>query len=327
VNIQQANSIAPPSVSTVPLGQAPNVVVSPAPTVPAADLPPAMPAAAPAGTPPAFAPAPVAPTQPETPAGLAPLPARTGAESGTRPPAASTAPDYGGPMPPQSRGSLPEIQYVRDGQVAIEFTVERQGPSGIKKIQVYRTLDDGRTWGLYWETPPNQTTSPLKLPLPKEEGLYGFRLVLFSGVDQSVGPPRTGDKPDIRLQVDRTPPALSLYPPTINPNEANGLLLHYYVYDANLDPKSVSLYWSHQPGGDWKPMAIDTPRTSTLDSRLKECTWTLPPELLDHVYLRLTACDLAGNQAEYITRDPVTVDLHKPTARVTGVITVGQQRK
>ena len=54
---------------------------------------------------------------------------------------------------------------------------------------------------------------------------------------------------------------------------------------------------------------------------LKECTWILPPEIPDAVYLRLTARDLAGNIGERITRDPVTVDLQKPTARVKRVVT------
>jgi hypothetical protein len=168
----------------------------------------------------------------------------------------------------------------------------------------------------------------LLLTLPEFEGIYGFRLVLFSGADQSIGPPRSGDSPDpgLRLLVDRTSPKVSLYPPTVAPGQPNALTLHYDASDSYLDPKSVSLYWSQQPIGNWQPIHASAPRTSSLNSRFKECTWSLPADLPDRVYLRVTACDLAGNQGEAITRDPVTVDLHRPTARVTG-ITIGQQRK
>src|SRR5207249_4755640 len=102
--------------------------------------------------------------------------------------------------------------------------------------------------------PPNQTTSPLQLRLPEREGLYGFRLVLYSGVNQSVGPPQAGDAPEFRLQVDRTPPNVGLYATTIAPQETNALVLHYNASDSHLDEKSISLYWSHQPSGDWRPI-------------------------------------------------------------------------
>jgi hypothetical protein len=47
----------------------------------------------------------------------------------------------------------------------------------------------------------------------------------------------------------------------------------------------------------------------------------LPPDLPNRVHLKVTARDRAGNVGERVTRDPVMVDLHKPTARVKGIIT------
>ena len=52
---------------------------------------------------------------------------------------------------------------------------------------------------------------------------------------------------------------------------------------------------------------------------MQECSWTLPPNLPNRVYLRLTARDHAGNVGEVITRDPLMVDLHKPVVRVKGI--------
>jgi hypothetical protein len=38
------------------------------------------------------------------------------------------------------------------------------------------------------------------------------------------------------------------------------------------------------------------------------------------VYLKATACDAAGNVTERVTRDPETVDLTKPRARISGIV-------
>jgi hypothetical protein len=316
---QQANSIAPvPSIAPTT-----SAVPSTAPTAPLAvsDTAPMPTAIAP--VPPA--PSPVTQPPAEAPSNLAPLPSRAGADGGGRVPMASSVNDYGNASTSPARGPLPDVVHVRDRQAAVDFEVASKGPSGVKRIQVFMTQNDGQTWTPYFETPPNQTTSPLPLMLPVEEGLYGFRLVLFSGADQSVGPPRTGDAPEFRVQVDRTAPRVSLFAPTIVPGQPNALALHYLAKDEHLDPRSISLFWSTQPNDGWRPIALSGERESSLRIKdVKECTWSLPADLPDRVYLRLTACDLAGNLGECVTRDPVTVDLHKPTAKVKGIAGIGK---
>src|SRR5207244_811695 len=136
--------------------------------------------------------------------GLMPLPAvRTGPEPAGNPAGGSRAPNgptpFGGAAGLANRADLPPIQHVRDAQVAIDFAVEQQGPSGVKKIEVYMTQDDGETWRPWTET--NDVTSPLQVQLPQApyEGTFGFKLVPYSGVLQSVGAPQKGDAPDVRL--------------------------------------------------------------------------------------------------------------------------------
>jgi hypothetical protein len=90
-----------------------------------------------------------------------------------------------------------------------------------------------------------------------------------------------------------------------------------------LSPNSVTLEWSRLPNSGWQNISPTNLHGVTAPGvpNLKECTWILPPDIPDAVYLRLTARDLAGNVGERITRDPVTVDLQKPTARVKRVVT------
>jgi hypothetical protein len=214
-----------------------------------------------------------------------------------------------------------EVQHVHDKQVAIDFDVDRRGPSGVKKIEMYVTQDDGQTWSKYSES--MNTTPPLQLDLPARDGLYGFCMVLYSGVGQSEGPPRAGDAPHFRVLVDRTLPQVMLYEPVLDPVQPNSLIVRYKAADANLVPASISLFWKSRPDQPWQPLTAGSPKPSAQFAGVQECTWTLPPDVPNSVYLRVTARDQAGNVGEFVTRDSVTVDLNKPVARVKAVVPGG----
>jgi hypothetical protein len=316
--LQQTNSVAPPpSIPPSTLTQPPSGIGAVAAPVMDSPTPLAAPPVAPPSAP-IIQPSAV-PTANDAP-GLAPLPSvRSGDEA---PRKTNTAPpEFANPAAPQSRGGLPEIQYVRDRQVGLEFEIDRKGPSGVKKIETYITQDDGQTWFRYGET--TETNSPLQVVLPEKEGVYGFHMVAYSGVMQSEGPPKNGMPPDVRLHVDRTAPIVEWYPPVPDANTANALTLRFSVQDANLAPNSITLEWSRQPNSGWQSISPSNLHNAPAPGvpHLRECTWLLPADIPDAVFLRLTARDLAGNVGERITRDAVTVDLQKPTARVKRVVT------
>ncbi len=307
--IQQTNSVATPP--------------APAPAMPLPQMPAAVsPQAAPAMEPPPPVPAAAAPTPPapvtDTPAGPPPLAPLRSANEPPRPATAPTVPDIGTPPAPPTHAAPTDAQHVRDRQVGIDFDVDRKGTSGVKKVEVYVTQDDGQTWFRYSES--LNATPPLLLDLPGKDGLYGFCLVLYSGVGQTEGPPRPGDAPQFRLLVDRTAPQVMLYEPVPDPTQPNALTLRYKAADANLVPGSVSLYWKARPDQPWQPLATGAARPSGQFAGVQECSWSLPPDVPNSVYLRVTARDQAGNVGEFVTRDPVTVDLNKPVARFKGVV-------
>jgi hypothetical protein len=312
--IHQATSVSPPLPPPVaPLAAMPNTIAAP-PTAPEAPSP--MPAASPV---------PSAPPPPETPAGPPPLaPLRSANEPAPRPTFAPPAPDVVTPPAAAAHGTPSEVQHVRDRQVAIDFDVDRKGPSGVKKIDVYVTQDDGQSWHKYSET--LNTNPPLQLDLPPKDGLYGFCMVLWSGVGQSEGPPRAGDAPHFRLLVDRALPQVMLFEPVLDPQHSNALVVRHKAADANLVAGSVALFWKSRPEQPWQPMTAGTPRPSAQFKDVQECSWTLPPDVPNSVYLRVTARDQAGNVGEFVTRDPVTVDLNKPVARVKAVVPAGLRR-
>jgi hypothetical protein len=313
--IQQANSVAPPPVPppAAPLAAMPSTVAAP-PTMP--EAPPPMPAASSPIVPPTTVDAPAGPPA------LAPL--RPASEPVTRPATAPAMPDMTSPSTATTHVSPAEVQHVHDKQVAIDFDVDRKGPSGVKKIEVYVTQDDGQSWFKYSES--MNTTPPLQLDLPPRDGLYGFCMVLYSGVGQSEGPPRAGDAPHFRVLVDRTIPQVMLYEPVLDPTQANALIVRYKAADANLVPGSVALYWKSRPEQPWQPLSASSPKPSAQFAGVQECTWSLPPDVPNSVYLRVTARDQAGNVGEFVTRDAVMVDLNKPVARVKAVVPAGYRR-
>ncbi len=304
--VQQANSIAPPP-PVAPLNTMP-AMVSPQPALPVEPMP--MPAAQTSiAAPPAIEP-------PAGPPALAPL--RSATDSVTRPIAAPPTPEFAAPASQSTRTSLSEALHVRDRTVAIDFDVDRRGPSGVKKIEMYYTQDDGQNWVKYSES--LNTNPPLQLDLPKADGLYGFCMVLYSGVGQSEGPPQRGDPPHFRLLVDRTLPQVAMYAPVLDPNQPNALLLRYKANDANLVPDSVALFWRAQTNQPWQPISPAARHPAAQADGVIECSWTITPEIPNNVYLKVTARDQAGNVGEFVTRDPVMVDLNKPIARVKAVV-------
>jgi hypothetical protein len=194
----------------------------------------------------------------------------------------------------------------------------------VKKIEVYITQDEGQTWYKYSET--LNSNPPLQLDLPARDGLYGFRMVLYSGVGQSEGPPRPGDPPDFRLLVDRTPPQINVFEPSLDPTQPNALVIRFKATDANLVPGSVALYWRSRMDQPWQPLATDPPHPSAQTAGVQECSWIITPDVPNSVYLRVTAKDQAGNVGEFVTRDPVTVDLNKPVARFKAITSVSYHR-
>ena len=229
-------------------------------------------------------------------------------------PATPPSPEVAAPVASAAQVPGPEIQHVRDRTSAIDFDVERRGPSGIRKIEVYVTQDDGQSWFKYSET--INANPPLQLDLPAKDGLYGFCMVLYSGVGQSEGPPRPRDPPQFRLLVDRTVPDVKLFPPTLDASQPNSLIIRYKASDANLVRDSIALAWKSRPDQPWQPITAGPTRPMEKFEDVMECSWTLPPEVPNSVYLRVTARDQAGNVGEFVTRDPVMVDLNKPVAQV-----------
>lgn len=232
--------------------------------------------------------------------------------------------------PAQSQSSsrrmdLPEVHYTKEPQVTVDYEIEHQGPSGISKVEIYLTQDDGRTW-MKWqdltrteagrgESTPS-TTLPVTLRLPERDGLYGFRIVPYSGVQLSMGPPQNGDAPEVRVYADRTAPFVEMFKPEPDAKDANILHLQWRASDVNLADQPIRIYWSDSPNGDWKPVVASGDGACANTGKY---AWAVPPGLPLRVFLKMTAEDKAANVGEATTPQPLAIDLHKPVGRIRAI--------
>jgi hypothetical protein len=293
--------------------------------------PPTIPGASPASPPPAAPP----PTTDPTPTPVAasgppqgapaPFPV---ADPGPQPIAVGA----GYNPPPAAAAPQANTQFINYLRFDLQYQLEN-GPSGVSRIDLYVTRDEGRTWTRWSQHDGRE--SPLHVILDtrfnqQPEGDYGFRLVPVSGAGLTDGAPAAGTPPEMRVHVDVTPPMIKVFAPTADPAQRNTLVLHWEATDRNFGRDPIAIEWSEQPTGPWKPVAGDAvvsavgqPTASA--NRVPNTgsyAWPLPTTLNTHkVYLKFTAWDVAGNRSEVVTPSPVLVDLTKPRARIQGIAT------
>lgn len=226
------------------------------------------------------------------------------------------------------RKPLPTLQYVNSPEVVLEYELSKVGPSGVGSVDIYLTQDDGQAWehvatdpAVVGKTTGGRHKGIVELP---GDGVYGFTLVVKSQAqlkqegqqDKKARGPRTGEVPEIRVEVDSIPPTAELFPPRRDPNKANSLLLVWSANDKNLGTNPVTLEWAERRDGPWFPIGSNLAYTAGAPGKH---SWQLPDRLPVQVYLRLRVRDLAGNEGIAITPDPQLVDLSEPEGRLVNV--------
>jgi hypothetical protein len=219
--------------------------------------------------------------------------------------------------------NLPAAQVINVTTFKMAYEVEDKGASGVAKAEVWVTRDEGRTW-MQWCV-VEKPDSPLVVDLAKStnsqvEGVYGFKVVLQSGAGLGRETPKSGEAPDLRIDVDVTPPIVKIFEPAPDPTQKDTMLLRWQAVDRNLANDPITLEWADSPKGPWIPIAsadsiASSPSVAKRLANSGTYPWKLPANFPTHkVYLKVTARDTAGNIAEATTREPILVDLNKPAA-------------
>jgi hypothetical protein len=206
------------------------------------------------------------------------------------------------------------VKMVNSPHVVLNYQVEGIGASGLGKVEIWVTLDQGQTWQQLSED--HDKTSPIELNL-QGEGLFGLSLVATNGRGFGGKIPDRGDSPDWYIEVDSTPPQVSLHSvKTIQGNQPGMVLVTWSARDKNLTNEPIDLYYATQPTGPWTPIAKNLRNEG-------EYRWLVPQEAGGHVYVRMAATDKANNVSEAQTMQPVLIDdLSRPRIVVTDIETV-----
>lgn len=206
-------------------------------------------------------------------------------------------------LPP---GERPRMINAR--RFELDYDVDAVGPSGIAKVELWGTIDGGKTWKSFGVD--NDNRSPIVANVPGE-GLYGFSIVFQNGNGFGGLPPREGDAPEIWVGVDLTAPAAKITGAEIGRDNGE-LVIRWLAQDDMLDPRPISLYFSERPTGPWSAIAAGL-------ENLGQYAWRLDNRVPDRIYLRIEVRDEAGNIGSYIDPDPVAIDLQRPQGHIRGV--------
>jgi hypothetical protein len=199
----------------------------------------------------------------------------------------------------------------------LKYEVQDAGPDGRPAIvELWITRNGGRSWSRLGADEDRVT--PFDVNLPDGEGTIGLTLVTQSSSGQGDLPPASGDRPDIWVEIDSTPPRVHLYPPQIGSGQHAGkIALAWRADDAHLGDKPVSLFWRpDRPGDPWVPIADAQGREG-----VGQFVWAVPPNFPPRFHVRVEAVDEAQNKGFAETPDgaPVVVDRSRPRGKIIGL--------
>jgi len=255
---------------------------------------------------------------------------------GGRTPATGAPPASGNPeqhatAPETPHGALPALKLVNKREVRLDFEVGKVGPSGLGGANVYVTLNEGATWTpLQGEFPLNSPAGAdahgsgpihgsVTVQLPNEKMIYGFIVAVKSKAGLARPAPKSGEPPQVRVELDASAPKAQLFSPTPDPSQPNSLILSWSAADRNLANNPITIEWAERKEGPWNPIGDQLPNSSATGTLPAEATgsyvWQLPERMPSRVYLKLTVIDTAGNKAVAQADKPVLIDLSVPETR------------
>ena len=207
-----------------------------------------------------------------------------------------------------------ETVRVNSLRFAIAYALQQVGHSGVRQVDAYITEDAGGHWFHYGADA--DATSPMTIAVPRE-GRYGFAFRVQNGAGVSVHPPQPGERPDVSVLVDATPPRVQLTAvEPVGGADSGTIRIVWTASDRELPARPIELEWASDPAGPWTAIASAQPNADSQGGRYR---WSVEPSIPPAVYVRVRATDTCGNAAESATPQPVVVDFSQPSLRVLRV--------
>jgi hypothetical protein len=225
----------------------------------------------------------------------------------------------GGPAPvrmaeqklPVSSLQLANQLLINTTRAWLEYFIDQVGPSGVSKVEVWVTSDQGQSWQRLSEDKDHRNPTEIDLP---GDGLYGVRVVVTDGNGFGGRPLVAGDQPDCWIEVDTVAPLVQLR--EIEPIAHGSTVdIRWRASDKNLGTEPVSLFFAARKDGPWQALALHQKNDGLY-------RWTLPRDMGDQFIIRAEVTDLAGNVGRAESATAIVLDMTEPRARVVRVTAV-----
>lgn len=209
----------------------------------------------------------------------------------------------GKPSDPLVQETKEEILHVKKRGFELSFQVDNVGPSKVRSIDVWWT-HDGKAWKRY----PDDVRPASPIPITVQaDGRYGFTLIARNGAGLSGNPPRSGDAPQVWVEVDTVAPVVKIE--AVEPAQGTKpgqVQVRWSIEDRNPRP-SVEIFRSDSPTGPWRSLGWfqDESCAANFSESDVPCG----------SYLRIEGHDTCGNVGVAISREPVRIDSMIPRIR------------
>ena len=216
-----------------------------------------------------------------------------------------------------NRQTTAPSQIIGTKRFRLNYGINSIDPSGVARVDLWMTRDDGKTWNAWGSDPDNQSPFPVEI---QEEGRYGFRIVVHSQDGLTGQGPSSGDDADMWVLVDTQPPLVRITSvPYGRGSEAGRLVINYSVSDDFLTLRPITLGYSSNPEGPW----------NVIEDGLRNedrYVWKVQPNVPDRVFLRIEAIDKAGNVGVHVLSQSIDVSGLVPRGTIHGVVPVDTGR-
>lgn len=215
-------------------------------------------------------------------------------------------------IPPRRETVTQAQQIINSPHVYLEYQIEQAGASGIGRVEVYMTQDQGQSWKRLAED--GDKKSPAEFDLPGE-GLFGVSLVISNGRGFGGTPPAQGETPQWCIEVDTTRPEVQITNVRTIAEGGGAVDISWRASDKNMAADGIDVYYASSRQGPWKAVA----RGLRNDGNYR---WMPPSDVGTQAYLRVSARDQAGNSNIVETTQPVLLDDGaRPRAQILGAST------
>jgi hypothetical protein len=247
---------------------------------------------------------------PKSPASVPPAPKRADPKPPNLPDVNDKTGNGGPKLPPPPAPSTTATQRKILGttHAVLDYRLDQVGPSGVAKVEVWLTADQGNTWQKLCEDADRR--SPVEIDLPGE-GVFGVRIAVTNGNGFGGTPPAKGDTAHSWVEVDTTSPVVQMR--DIEPvTNGSTIDVRWTASDKNVGADSVNLYAANRREGPWTPIARGVKNDGSY-------RWAFPRDAGTQFFFRVEIADQAGNVARAETTTALVLDMTEPRALVVGI--------